>query len=382
VGGFRIFRYNPQLEKVKIMFSANVKRMFLGSLIGSLIGSVLMLEQVAMPRSAIAQPTPVSVIAAPTVLPATVVKAVQQSASQSFGVPVGQLQVMGALQRMWPDGCLGLVPLGVLCTQQIVPGWLVPVTDGIQTWTYRTDATGKVVKLEDPDKARLPVTIAQKLVQRVARENRIAVSQLRVTEVRSRVFDGCLGIYRPKQVCTEIGIPGWQAIVKSPQQSWVYHLNDSAARIARNTAASGAGRDLQVTFDGFAEERPPIDAAIVFQQTVSGGFVPQMRQTVLTVDGKVTVYSSSPLEKMGPKVIKTLSPEQVTAFKRTLENQRYPNLNGLNYLTRSIADAPITSFESQSGVVQYINFEPNALPRSLRQVIRVWDELIKVNNPI
>jgi hypothetical protein len=372
------------LEKVKIMFSAHAKRMF----VGSLIGSVLVLGQVVTPRSAIAQPAiipgmpPVVTPVVPISLPEMTAAAVKQSASQSFGVSIGQLQVTRASQQMWPDGCLGLGAPGVACTQNIVPGWQVTVTDGIQTWMYRTDATGKIVKLEDADKARLPVAIAQKLVQRVARENRVPVSQLRVTAVRSRVFDACLGIYRPNQLCAQIGVPGWQAIVNSPQQSWVYHLNDSAARIVRNPAASGAAADLQVTFDGAEAERPPLDAAIVFQQTVSGGFAPQMTQTVLTTDGKVTVYSSSPLGKMAPKVIKTLSADQVAAFKRTLETQRYPNLNGLNYLTKSIADVPITTFEAQSGVVQYINFEPNALPRSLRQVIRVWDELIKVNSPV
>jgi hypothetical protein len=349
------------------------------ALITSLFASVLIVP----PQPAIAQTTTVPMIAAPAALPVTVAQAVRQSASQSFGVPVGQLKVMGALQRMWPDGCLGLVPPGVFCTQQIVPGWLVPVTDGIQTWTYRTDATGKVVKLEDPDKARLPVTIAQKLVQRIARENRIAVSQLRVTEVRSRVFDGCLGIYRPKQVCTKIGIPGWQTIVKSPQQNWVYHLNNSAARIERNTTATSLGGTLRIAFVGSGEELPQLDSAIVFRQTVSGGFAPMMTQIVLTADGKVTVYSTSPLSKMAPKVIKTLSPQQVAAFKRMLEIQRYPNLNGLNYLTVApVADVPGTMLEAQSGVVQYINLDQDKLPRSLREVIRVWENLIKVNNPV
>jgi hypothetical protein len=348
----------------------------------SLITSVFMLGPIVASQPAIGQPAPVPMIALPVIIPTAVIQAVQQAASQSFGLPVGQLKVMGARQRMWPDGCLGLVPPGVLCTQQIVPGWLVPVTDGIQTWTYRTDATGKVVKLEDPDKARLPVTIAQKLVQRVARENRIAVSQLRVTEVRSRVFDGCLGIYRPKQVCTKIGIPGWQTIVRGPQQNWVYHLNNSAARIERNTTATSLGGTLRIAFVGSGEELSQLDSAIVFRQTVSGGFAPIMTQTVLTADGKVTVYSTSPLSKMAPKVIKTLSPDQVAAFKRTLENQRYPNLNGLNYLTvAAVADVPGTTFEAPSGMVQYIGLDQPQLPRSLRQVIRVWQDLIKVNNP-
>ncbi len=358
-------------------------------LVGSLIGSLLVLSQIATPRSAIAQPAAnptviqAPVTLAPTILPSTVIQAVKQSASNRFDVPVHQLKVMDATQQIWPDGCLGLVPPGVFCIQKTVPGWRVPVTDGIQTWIYRTDATGTIVKLEDADKARIPVAIAQKLVQRVARENRVPVAQLQITAVRSRVFGGCLGIYRPNQPCTKIGISGWQAIVKSPYQSWVYHLNDTATRIERNSTASGAGAALRVVFDGLEEDRPLLDASIVFQQTVSGGFAGIMTKVVLTEDGKVTAYSSSPLTKTAPKVLKTLSSKQVTVFKQSLETLRYPNLNGLNYLTvAAVADVPGTMLEAQSGVVQYINLEQAQLPRSLRQVIRVWDDLIKVNNPV
>jgi hypothetical protein len=39
-------------------------------------------------------------------------------------------------------------------------------------------------------------------------------------------------------------------------------------------------------------------------------------------------------------------------------------------------------FESQLGVVQYINLEQYRLPRSLRQVIRGWEDLIRVNRPV
>jgi hypothetical protein len=355
-------------------------------IISTLIGAVVVLGQAVSP--AFAQPATPTVIpapmtTAPTILPNTVIQAVKQAASKRFDVPVGQLNVVDARQQMWPDGCLGLGDRGVFCTQAIVPGWRVPITDGIQTWVYRTDAQGTAVKLEDAEKARLSVPIASKLVQRVARENRVPVSSLRVTEVRSPIFDGCLGLYRPNQQCTEIAIPGWQVVVRGAQQSWVYHLNEQATRIERNGTASGAGWALRVTFDEWIAERPALDSTIVFRSTVSGGFAGIMTQVVLTTDGKVTEYSSSPLARIAPKVIKTLSPEQVAAFKQMLETERYPNLNGLNYLTEmAVADVPGTMFESQLGVVQYINLEQYRLPRSLRQVIRVWEDLIRVNNPV
>jgi hypothetical protein len=361
------------------MMLTNSKRM----LISTLIGSVMVLGQVAAMGSAIAQPTlvPLPPIYQDAVLPASVAQAVKQDVSQTFGVPVSQLKVTDPTQQMWPDGCLGLPRGKEGCTMAIVSGWRVTVTDSVQTWFYRTDNTGKTLRLEDPDKARLPVAVAQKLVQRVAKENRLSVASLKVTEVRERVFDGCLGIYRPNQLCTKIGIKGWQAIVRSSRQTWVYHLNSDASRIERNLTASGARGDVRTSFDLMDGSDPQLDASIVFQKTVSGGLAGLMNKVVLTEDGKVISYSSSPLTRQAPVQLKTLTPAEVKAFKQLLETQRYPNLNGFSYLTDAVlADYPGSMFEAQSGVVQYVDIAPGDLPRSLRQVIRAWDALTQVNN--
>jgi hypothetical protein len=363
-----------------MMMLSNSKRL----LVGALMGAVMVLGQVTAPDRAIAYPLiPLPPVYKDVTLPATVVSAVKQDVSQNFGVAAAQLQVTGSTQQMWPDGCLGLPRGKEACTEAIVAGWRVTVTDGVQTWNYRTDNTGKTLRLEDADKARLPVAVAQKLVQRVAKENRVSVAQLKVTEVRARVFGGCLGIYRPNQPCTRIGIQGWQAIVRSPQRTWVYHLNSDASRIERNFAASGAKGNVRTAFDNMLNgEQPTLDATIVFQRTVSGGLAGMMNKVVLTEDGKVTSYSSSPLTRQAPVLLKTLTPKEIKAFKQLLENQRYPNLNGLTYLTDAVlADYPGSMFEAQSGMVQYVDIEPGNLPRSLQNVIRAWDVLTQVNKP-
>lgn len=81
-------------------------------------------------------------------LPAKVQSAVLQDAVQRTSRPVAAFRIMKAEKRSWPDGCLGLSQPGTFCTEVIVPGWQVVVTDGQRRWTYRTNNSGSTVKLE------------------------------------------------------------------------------------------------------------------------------------------------------------------------------------------------------------------------------------------
>ena len=64
------------------------------------------------------------------------------------------MKIIESRSQQWSDGCLGL-GTDEICTQAIVPGYRVVVTDGINNWTYRTDNTGNTVKLEmDADTER------------------------------------------------------------------------------------------------------------------------------------------------------------------------------------------------------------------------------------
>jgi hypothetical protein len=308
----------------------------------------------------------------------SVIQAIRRDLRQQFGVQ--NLRVVSASEQMWPDGCLGLPRGKEGCTMAIVPGWLVQVTDGLQTWSYRTDKTGRTLRLENPTRAVLPTAIAQRLIQQVARETASPASQLRVIEIKPRTFDGCMGIYTgPNQACTKIAIEGWQAIVSSPNYTFVYHLSQDAKRIVRNDTASGATEKIRVSFSLFGVEQPPeLNQNVIFSSTSSGDLTGRTIRTELTEDGKITVYQSSPTARFRPVVRKTLSPAQVRAFKQVLEDQRFPNFNGLSYLTSAaLADYPTTSYQSQSGFTQLIDLEKLSLPRSLRRLHLQWEALIQ-----
>jgi hypothetical protein len=250
-----------------------------------------------------------------------------------------------------------------------------------------TDRTGSTLRLENSDGLRptighrtgLPQAIAKKLIQQVARETNTLPSKLRITEIKAQEFpDGCLGISLPiNQYCTLMVVRGWQAIVTSPSQTFVYHLSQNANKIVQNPTASGAKRSIRVSFELFSEPGP-IAATVVFQSSSSGDLTGRMSRTVLTQDGKITRYQSSPTAKFAPVLIKTLSPEQLNAFKNGLEDQRFSNLKGLSYLTAAaLADYPTTTYQSPNVTTQFIDLEKKNLPRSLQQVIVNWETLIQ-----
>ncbi|MBE9032853.1 hypothetical protein IQ266_24255 [filamentous cyanobacterium LEGE 11480] len=311
-------------------------------------------------------------------VPESVSQAVKQAVNQEFGAALASLQINQSTKQRWSNGCLNLARPDELCTQAIVPGYRIGMTDGVQTWFYRTDTTGQILRLEVFDRAWLPVPVAKQLVARVATDNPVPVANLRVTGVKKRVFDGCLGIYRPRQACTKIALQGWQAIVKGQRRTWVYHLNQDASRIEQNRAASGARTTVRTSFDLFGTPTTDLAQSVVFRRTVSGGLAGLVTTYTLTEDGNVTSLTTAPFIRSHPVVVKTLSPQQVKRFKRVLTHRRFPNLNGLSYLTEAaLADYPTTSLQSQRGFVQYIDLEKPNLPRSLQRIILVWERLIQ-----
>lgn len=81
-------------------------------------------------------------------IPNAVAEATRQDLSRQAGIPVEKLRITESSRKTWPDGCLGLPKPNQLCTQALVEGWHVKLTDGSQTWVYRTDSKGRVLRLD------------------------------------------------------------------------------------------------------------------------------------------------------------------------------------------------------------------------------------------
>ena len=84
-----------------------------------------------------------------TQLPPDVQSAVLNDTAKRTSKTVAALRVTQVEKENWGDSCLGLAQSGKVCAQVVVPGWKVVVSDGQQEYVYRTDESGKQVKLED-----------------------------------------------------------------------------------------------------------------------------------------------------------------------------------------------------------------------------------------
>jgi len=84
----------------------------------------------------------------PNQLPATVAAAIRRELSRSTGIAADKLKVTESRRQSWSDTCLGLGKADEICGQMIVEGWRVVVSDGRQTWVYRTNARGNSWRLE------------------------------------------------------------------------------------------------------------------------------------------------------------------------------------------------------------------------------------------
>ena len=106
-------------------------------------------QNAVIPVPNVEQP-PAELLTAESV-PPEVKSAVLNDAVRRTSKTVSALKITEARSRSWSDGCLGLAKPEEICTQALVPGWQITVTDGLKNWIYRTDEMGDIVRLERID---------------------------------------------------------------------------------------------------------------------------------------------------------------------------------------------------------------------------------------
>jgi hypothetical protein len=310
-----------------------------------------------------------------------VVRQVRQLLAEQFNVSRSTLRMISYSRETWPNGCLGLQTPNVRCAGNSVEGWRVEMTNGQQNWIYRTNMTGSVLAYEpmatDPT---LPPEVQDKLLQAIAKQEKVAASSLRVGEIRPTTWDGCLGLAEPGQACIQIAISGWQVIVTGTRQSWVYHVSEDGNRIAKNVTASGS--KVVPTFATSDESPYGQPTNIIFRAIEAGGLAGIVTERVLGADG--TLYRQTINPRGGRSSDRTsdrtverrLNKAEVLKFEALLVSQKFNQLNHLRYLSNAaFADYPTITLQSPVGTVEYIDLETENVPTALREVIRAWNAL-------
>ena len=81
-------------------------------------------------------------------IPNDIVDAVLQDLGNQINTPPEKIKVAQVSQETWPNTCLGLAKSDELCGQMLIEGWRIVLSDGNDTWVYRTDDRGKLIRVE------------------------------------------------------------------------------------------------------------------------------------------------------------------------------------------------------------------------------------------
>lgn len=310
----------------------------------------------------------------------------QRDLAARLNVPAREIQILEVTAQTWPDQCLGLARPNERCMGGEVRGYRIQLASSQQQWAYRSDRTGRRLVMEpvaggaDFGSGDFSVETSRRLLETVSNDTGQSIRQLKILEVQGAVWNGCLGIFEPDRFCTEIAIAGFRTLISDGQQVWVYHLSEEGSQIAQNATASGAQLPLRVLFTPVDNPPPAIAETVVFQSQLSGDFAGSVSRVFLTTDGHIYREQTRPPGGGTPtrELIKTLSPEALARFQTQLQQQRFPNFNGLRYVTEAVfADYPTTSLQAPGIGVDYIDLEIDKLPADLKAIIATWESLIQ-----
>lgn len=174
-------------------------------------------------------------------LPRRVKNAVLQDLSNREQILATKVEIIDYAQRTWRDGCMNLPNPDEICTQALVPGWRVVLSNGSQTWIYHTNSNGRSIRLANPYiltrnlPENFPKYIEDAVLEAASGRLNLPISRLNISQAQQRTWDnGCLNLPKPDEACTEALVKGWRVVVKAAEQTLVYHTNATGSRIRLN----------------------------------------------------------------------------------------------------------------------------------------------------
>ncbi|MBD2341104.1 hypothetical protein H6G64_29470 [Calothrix sp. FACHB-156] len=372
----------------------------------------------------------------PNRLPRSVVNAVLQDLSRRGVVSTQKLQVVESNQRTWRNGCLELPQADELCTQALVPGWRVVISNSQRKWVYHTNQTGSIVRFNETasqiaggngsgifqpvpiPNSELPPPLDQNVVFRQISTGGIAgrtyetvllndgsliqvrvgdandserkvrrVSPIRLQQFQQLLATAKFGEFKNLSYPAPSGAADYITYTLSSQEGTVKYNNISQDQIPknlrtvikawnrlRNSPISNSNTGGAVPIP--ANELPaPLDQNVVFRQISSGGFTGRTYETVLLNDGsliRVRIGDANDSERS----VRRVSTQQVQQFLRLLESAKFSTFKNLSYpAAQGAADYITFTLTSREGTVRYSDISQNKLPQNLVLVVNGWNRL-------
>jgi len=157
--------------------------------------------------------------------------------SDKLGLPIDQITLVSTEAVTWPDGCLGVQRIGVMCTQALVDGFKIVLEAGGKQYEFHTNQDGSSIVLVEGESPSLgPVEDA--VIKQLA--NNLGLNEKDITVVSStevEFSDACLGVSMPDVMCAQVITSGRVIVLEADGVQYEYHTSVNGSRIQPATLA-------------------------------------------------------------------------------------------------------------------------------------------------
>ncbi|HEY9152646.1 MAG TPA: hypothetical protein VIN60_07155 [Anaerolineales bacterium] len=164
----------------------------------------------------------------------------QQSAiaslSSTLNLPADQIKLVSAVAVIWPNGCMGVQRMGVMCTDQQVSGFVVVLEAKGKQYEFHTNRDGSEIL---PAGGIQPSGSAQDAVKNhLASALGINAEQIKVvSDAEVEWPDSCLGVAQAGAMCAMVVMPGHLIILQANDMEYEFHTNNDGSQIQPATLA-------------------------------------------------------------------------------------------------------------------------------------------------
>jgi len=158
------------------------------------------------------------------------------SLSSTLDLPADQINLISAQAVIWPDGCMGVRRMGVMCTNKQVPGFVIVLGANGKRYEFHTNQDGSLIVPVEGVQATGSVQDAVKshLASLLGIEaDRVTV----ISDTEVEWPDSCLGVAREGVMCATIVTPGQLIELDANGIQYEYHTNENGSEIQPATLA-------------------------------------------------------------------------------------------------------------------------------------------------
>ncbi|HEY5729541.1 MAG TPA: hypothetical protein VIS72_05785 [Anaerolineales bacterium] len=150
--------------------------------------------------------------------------------SETLNLPVDQIALVSTEAVIWSDGCLGVHPPDVMCTQALVEGYkIVFEADGAE-YELHTNEMGSAVVIDGGVELNSMIEVV--LIKQLAENLGLDTGSITVVSNEPAEFGNtCLGVAMENVMCAEAITPGRIVILESDGIQYEYRISDDGRHI-------------------------------------------------------------------------------------------------------------------------------------------------------